>query len=123
MLTTLIYSSIAIVCFLLVSVSNKLKALAWHKLALISLPGDVSMICLFIAKDIIFGVHSYECASSQVIVSAVKQYNAVQSMNSLELRGFLENSPTAHPWAISKQSLTHTCLLPSTVYILCVVAA
>ncbi|KAB5583062.1 hypothetical protein GE09DRAFT_289432 [Coniochaeta sp. 2T2.1] len=123
MLTTLIYSSVAIVCFLLVNVSNKLKAFAWHKLALVSLPGDVSMICLFIAKDIVFGVHSYECASSQVIVSAVNQYNAVQHMDSLELRSFLENKPTAHPWAISKQSLIHTCLLSSSVYVLCVVAA
>jgi len=116
MLTTLIYSAFALVCFLLLHLAKKLRTSAWHIVALASIPGDVSMACLFIAKDIIFGVHSFECAVAQGTLSAL-QHN---DMDPLELRGFHSNRPSH---GVLMASARDVCLVPSSVYIVCVMAA
>ncbi|OIW25063.1 hypothetical protein CONLIGDRAFT_80673 [Coniochaeta ligniaria NRRL 30616] len=114
LLITLIYSSLAIVCFLLLNLVKKLRASAWHIVAISSVPGDVSMTCLFIAKDVIFGVHSFECAAASGTISAIKQYATLQDMNPLELRSFLDNKPSA---GLFIGSTRDSCLLSSSVYV------
>jgi hypothetical protein len=120
MLTTLIYSFLVIACFLLLNVVKKLRASTWHIVAVTSIPGDVSMICLFIAKDVILGVHSFECAATQGTVSAIQQYGDLQNMDALELRGFYNNRPSHGAFIASARDV---CLVPSSVYVVCVVTA
>lgn len=121
MLTTVIYSSLAIVRSLLLILLKKPWASAWYIGASSSIPWDLSMTCLFIAKVAIFGVHSFECAASQGTASALQHYGDVLNRHALDLRSLHDNRPLFHGAFIA--AARDVCLVPSSVYAVCGIAA
>lgn len=120
MLTTLIYSSLAIVRSLLLILLKMRWPPAWYMVALCSVPWDVSMICLFIAKVVIFGVHSFECAASQGTASVIHQYGDRRDMDALDLRNLHDSLPGHEVFIAAARDV---CLVPSGVYVICGIAA
>lgn len=85
------------------------------------------MICLFIAKDVVFGVHSFECAvlPGDTTKTASGGYH---NGDSLELRSYYDaererQHPGEYPILAGSDSGRHPCLFPYGVYIICMLAA
>jgi hypothetical protein len=121
MLATLAYSTLAFICFFLLNIDRISKAVGWRIVTLASVPLDVSMMGIFIAKDAIFGVHSFECAAARGVVMTIEQNYYLQNISSLELQR--RYHAQARRGSIYIDGARDVCLIPPSVYLVCVMAA
>jgi hypothetical protein len=127
MVLTLTYSSLAIVCFLILNAVKTLRVSSWHIVAISSIPGDLLMVCLCIAQCVTLTIRSFECVATDGRLGLSESYGNIETF----LHGGIEdlrrsvvdvsNSPAF------KRRLTDAtkarCLYPSALYVACIIGA
>ncbi|KAL1842319.1 hypothetical protein VTK73DRAFT_3151 [Phialemonium thermophilum] len=110
-LVTLVYSTVTAACVLLLRRIERLRISSWHIFAMTTIPGDLLILSVFVAKVAVLSIQYFECA----VVSKTHGFEDLVSQDSRHRIPNLIGGPhsTAGP---------PRCHFPTELYSLCIVA-